>query len=49
LECGEISEIRQGEMGSVWHWRGSDRDQEAFGEARRAGLVEFVPSHVESQ
>jgi hypothetical protein len=49
LECGEISEVRQGGMGSVRNRLGSEHFPESFSVAREAGLAEFLPRHVQSQ
>jgi hypothetical protein len=49
LKSGEISEVRQGEMGSVRNRLGSEHFPESFSVAGGVGLSEFVPSHVESQ
>ena len=48
MKSGEISEVRQGEMGSVRNRLGSDHSAEVFGGAGGAGLAEFVPRHVQT-
>jgi hypothetical protein len=49
LKSGEISEVRQGEMGSVRNRLGSGYFPESFSVAGGAGLAEFVPSHVQTR
>jgi hypothetical protein len=49
LESGEISEVRQGGMGSVRNRLGSEHSAEVFGGAGGAGLAECVQNHFQSQ